>query len=77
MPIVKNKIEKKWRYILKLRRSFLKWQSLKLQASYILDIASLRDPIKKIAALRILKRERCITPATGSGKSLSLCQCLP
>ena len=32
---------------------------------------------KKYATVRILKHERCISPATGSGKSLYLCHCLP
>ena len=43
MPIVRNKAEKiKMASMLKLRRSVLKWQSLKLQLSQ-LDLASLRD----------------------------------
>ena len=39
------------------------------KAASQLDLAFLRDH-KKYAALRILKRERCTSHATGSGKSL-------
>ena len=46
------------------------------QSSSQLDLAFLRDH-KKYAACRIIRWERCICPAKGSGKSSFLCQCLP
>ena len=74
MPIVRNKTEK-----IKMA-SYLEDAKERLEVVIFkpasqLDLASLRDH-KKYAALRILKRERRISPARGSGKSLFLCQCL-
>ena len=74
MPIVRNKTEKiKMGSYLEAAKERLEVAIFK--AASQLDLASLRD--KQYAALIILKRERCVSPATGSGKSLFLCHCLP
>ena len=75
MPIVRNKTEKiKIASYLKAAKE--RFEAAIFKAASQLDLASLRDH-KKYVALRILKWEMCISPATGSGKSLFLCKCLP
>ena len=71
MPIVRNKTE------IIIMASYLeaakeRFEVAIFKAASQLDLASLRD-----AALTILKWERCISLATGSGKSSFLCKCLP
>ena len=75
MSIVRNKTENiKMASYLEAAKERLEVAIFK--AASQLGLASLRDH-KKYAALTILKRERCISPVTGSGKFLLLCQCLP
>ena len=73
MPILRSKTENiKMASYLEAAKECLEVAIFK--AASQLHHASSRDH-KKYAALRILKRERYIFPATGSGKSLFLCQC--
>ena len=75
MPIVRNKTEK-IKMAPYLEAAMERLEVAIFKAASQSDLASLRDH-KEYAALRILKRERCVSPATGSGKSLFLCQGLP